>query len=266
MKYRSICTDCPPWSSCSTVLWLLLITAVCGCGAIWYKAGSTNGDYQAANDRCQKEGHDEGPGFARCMEEQGWATKHFGLPAAPSDAKKSVTAESPSPPPQTAPATGNVKRNVPVESPPAASRSTAEGDTTKSAVAASPSTPSQPAPAAGDTQSSPTAASVSATSQSAPAAVDAKNNVPAASPPALSAPAPAAGDGAASPEVSDAPAAEQPMVVKNWFKLGGTADDLAAAQARCATKLNIAERPASASQAVSSEMIDCLRNEGWHPF
>ena len=78
--------------------------------------------------------------------------------------------------------------------------------------------------------------------------------------------APAAAHVAPSSTRIDSPSAQHPIVVKDWFKFGGTADDLAAAKQRCATKLGPADRPDPESDAVSSEMIDCLRNEGWHAF
>ena len=103
-------------------------------------------------------------------------------------------------------------------------------------------------------------------SQSAPAAIDAKMNVPTASPSPTLQSAPAAHDVAPSPALSDAPVVQASMVVKNWFKLGGTADDLAAAKQRCAAKLGVADHPARDSEIVTGEMLDCLRNEGWHAF
>ena len=100
----------------------------------------------------------------------------------------------------------------------------------------------------------------------APAAPsDAKKNVPAESPSPASQPSPA-GTVAPSSQRNDAPSAEHPIVVKNWFKLGGTADELAAAKQRCATQLGAADRPESESQVITGEMLDCLRNEGWHAF
>lgn len=93
---------------------------------------------------------------------------------------------------------------------------------------------------------------------------DAQKSVPAEGPSPGSEPARAAG--AISSHLSDAPSAEQAIVVKNWFKLGGTADELAAAKERCATKLGAADRPAPGSQVVTGKMLDCLRNEGWHAF
>jgi hypothetical protein len=159
---------------------LALVTATAfGCGSVSYKLGSTDSDYQAARDLCHKGNRAESPDLERCMEEQGWIVKRLGAPATPSDAKKSVPAESPSP----------------------------------------------------ASQSSPTA-----------------------------------GDVAPSSKLSDAPSAEHPIVVKNWFKLGGTADELAAAKERCATKFGAADRPEPESQVVTGEMLDCLRNEGWRSF
>lgn len=180
MKYRRLCAGYPRWLSRFTVCWLALVTAAAlGCGTISYKAGSTDSDYQAARDRCRKQGHAESPDFEQCMKEQGWSIRQFGAPAAPSDTKKSVPAESPSP---------------------------------------------------------------------------------------GSPPLPTVGDVAPSSQHSDAPSAEHPVVVKNWFKLGGTAGDLAAAKQRCATKLGVADRPETESEVVTGEMLDCLRNEGWRPF
>ena len=75
---------------------------------------------------------------------------------------------------------------------------------------------------------------------------------------------PAAGNVA--PSSNEAPSAEQPIIVKNWFKLGGTADELQAAKKRCATKLGTADRREPESDVVTSEMLDCLRSEGWRAF
>jgi hypothetical protein len=180
MRYRRLRRGYPPWLSCGAVFLLALVAAAaCGCASVSYKPGGSEHDYQAARDRCHKEGRAESPDFERCMQEQGWVVKQLGAPAAPSDAKKSAPAASPSP-----------------GSPP-----------------------------------SPTAGAVAPSSQR-----------------------------------SDAPSAEHPIVVKNWFKLGGTAAELAAAKQRCATKLGVADRPEPESQVVTGEMLDCLRNEGWRAF
>jgi len=179
-RYRRFCTGYPPRPSCFAVLLLALVTAAaCGCGTVSYKPGSTGSDYQAARDRCHKEGRTESPDFERCMEQQGWTVKSLGAPTAANDAKKSIPTESPSP-------------------------------------------ASQPAPTAGTV--------------------------------------------APSSQRSDAPSAEHPIVVKNWFKLGGTADGLAAAKQRCATKLGAPDRSEPESQVVTGAMLDCLRNEGWRAF
>jgi hypothetical protein len=180
MTCRRPYTGYPSWLSGVGVFLLSLVTAAAfGCSAVSYKLGSTDRDYQAARDRCRKEGRAEGPEFERCIEEQGWIVKQLGSPAAPSDAKKSVPAQSPS---------------LPLPSSPAA-------------AAAAPSS-----------------------------------------------------------KLSHASSAEHPIVVKNWFKLGGTADQFDAAKKRCATKLGAANDPQPGSDLVTGEMLDCLRNEGWHAF
>jgi hypothetical protein len=182
MRHRRPHTGYPPWLSGFALCLLALVTAAAfGCGSISFKPGSTDSDYRAARDRCHKEGHAESPDFERCMEEQGWIVKQLGAPATPSDAKKSVPTESPSP----------------------------------------------------GSQSSPTAGDVAPSSKN---------------------------------ELRDAPSAEHPIVVKNWFKFGATADELAAAKQRCAMKLRAADRPEPESQVVTGEMLDCLRNEGWRAF
>lgn len=180
MTCRRIHTDHPPWPSRLAAFLLALVTAaVFGCTTVSYKAGSTGSDYQAARDRCHKEGHAESPDFERCMEAQGWTVKQLGAPAAPSDAKDSGPAKSPSP---------------------------------------------------------------------------------------GSPPSPTAGTVAPSSTLSHAPPAEHSMVVKNWFKLGGTPDGLAAAKQRCATKLGAADPAGPESEVVTGEMLDCLRHEGWRAF
>ncbi|HUI26658.1 MAG TPA: hypothetical protein VL403_11290 [Candidatus Kryptonia bacterium] len=158
---------------------MAVVATLFGCGTLSYKTGSTAGDYQAASDRCRKQGHAEGSDFERCMNEQGWMVKQFGAPPAPSDAKNSNPAETPPP----------------------------------------------------ESQSSPTA----------------HDTAPSSSP-------------------SSAPSAGDPIDVKNWFKLGGTAEEFAAARRRCAAKLGGAESADAESQPVTGEMLDCLRNEGWRAF
>jgi len=208
---------------CTLFLLSLVTAGSVGCGTLVYKTGSTQGDYQAARERCQKEGRGESPDFERCMQDQGWIAKRFGEPAAPSEAP---------------------------ESPPA--------------VSLSPK--AQPAPTTADTHDGVAAQSPSPTSQPAPAAADEHDGVAVQSPSATSQPAPAASDVATSPRLSEASSAQKPIAAKNWFKLGGTAADLAAAKQRCATKLGATDHPDPESEAVTGEMLDCLRNEGWHAF
>jgi len=200
-RYRHLRVGSRPWLSCFAVFGLACFAAaVCGCGTLSFKAGSTEGDYQAASDRCRKEGRAEGPDFEQCMRQQGWKVKQFGAPPTPQEATKQVPAESPSP-------------------------------------------GSQPSPAGGDVAPSPTLNEAPAAKGDAPSA---DNDTPSAN--------------------SGAPSAERPVVVNNWFKLGGTADDFAAAKQRCATKLGAAAHAEPDSQPVTPEMIDCLRHEGWHAF
>ena len=89
------------------------------------------------------------------------------------------------------------------------------------------------------------------------AASNAKKVVPAegASPGGVAA-APAA-------KPAGAPSARGPLVVKAWFKVGGTADAFEAAKDRCVAKLGPAHRPDPVSHAVTPELLDCLRGEGW---
>ena len=107
-KEKRLHTGSPLWLSCFAVSLLSLGTAaVFGCASVSYKVGSTARDEQAARDRCRNESH-AAPDFERCMEEQGWIVKQLGEPAAPSDAKKTVPAESASSGSQSSPATGDV--------------------------------------------------------------------------------------------------------------------------------------------------------------
>ena len=92
---------------------------------------------------------------------------------------------------------------------------------------------------------------------------DAKERVRAKSASTRSQSLSAAGSVAPSSELSNAPSAVDPIVVKGWFKFGGTRDDLDAATQRCVAKLGIAHRPEPPPHAVSHEMLDCLRTEGW---
>ena len=82
------------WLACFGVFLLLLVTAGApGCGTVSYKLGGTQGDYQAASDRCKNTGRTQSPDFERCMKEQEWIVKRLGGPAAPSDPKKRAPAE-----------------------------------------------------------------------------------------------------------------------------------------------------------------------------
>lgn len=51
--------------------------------------------------------------------------------------------------------------------------------------------------------------------------------------------------------------------VVSWWKLGGSADALAAAQAGCIDRLGNAHRPAPDSTKFTRAMIGCLRDAGW---
>jgi hypothetical protein len=91
----------------------------------------------------------------------------------------------------------------------------------------------------------------------------AAKSVPAASASSGSQSSPVAGDVAPPSQLSGAPSAEHPIVVRSWFKLGGTAQDFEAATKRCVAKLGAAHRPEPESHIVTPEMRDCLRDEGW---
>lgn len=92
--------------------------------------------------------------------------------------------------------------------------------------------------------------------------------------PAVSAVAPSAGAAPATAPGTPAmpamaPAAVDPLErvpVGSWWKLGGTPDQLAAAQAKCVESLGPAHRPAPDSNEVTRAMVDCLRGEGWRGF
>ena len=121
---------------------------------------------------------------------------------------------------------------------------------------------------AGDSDANKTIATESPTPKprAAPAAGDAEQIVPGESPSPASQAEPVTSDVASSPTPSNAPSSQDQIVVKNWFKFGGTADELAAAKERCVTKLGAAGRPEPQSDVVTGAMLDCLRNEGWHQF
>jgi hypothetical protein len=56
------------------------------------------------------------------------------------------------------------------------------------------------------------------------------------------------------------------VAVGSWWKLGGTAEQLAAAQAKCVGTLGPAHRPLQDSGEVTRAMVDCLRDAGWRGF
>jgi hypothetical protein len=221
------------------VLLLLFAAAACEHSTLLYKSGSTVGDYQTASDRCRREGNAENPNFDRCMQAQGWSARQLGAPAEAGAANTSIPVAQPSP----------IAPSAPVA-----------GDDTESAPTGSSSPVPRSKPAVSDVSARAPKKSSPSTPPSAPSVGDAGESIPegtsvTASPPAVyqAAPAPAATQG--------------PVVVNNWFKLGGTADDLAATQQRCAAALGVAGGPAAPnSDTVSAEMLDCLRKEGWHPL
>ena len=51
--------------------------------------------------------------------------------------------------------------------------------------------------------------------------------------------------------------------VASWWKLGGSPDQLKAAQDRCVASLGNAHRPDSAGTKVTRAMIGCLKEAGW---
>lgn len=72
--------------------------------------------------------------------------------------------------------------------------------------------------------------------------------------------------GVVSPARAQAPQAVDPLErvkVASWWKLGGTPDQLAAAQAQCGETLGVAHRPATDGNEVTRAMVDCLRAAGW---
>ena len=77
--------------------------------------------------------------------------------------------------------------------------------------------------------------------------------------------APGLQSSAAAPAVVAAAPADplQPVKVGSWWKLGGNAGALAAAQAACVKTLGNAHRPAPDSHLVTTGMLECLRAEGW---
>jgi len=93
---------------------------------------------------------------------------------------------------------------------------------------------------------------------------DTQRNAPVAASSSETLAAPTVGPTASASPVSEAPTPERTIAVKSWFKLGGTADQLAAAKKRCAATLGAAAGPQPESDTVTGAMLDCLRNEGWH--
>lgn len=100
----------------------------------------------------------------------------------------------------------------------------------------------------------------------APAAPVAK--APAAKPAAPAAPAAVAPAAVAPAAVAPKPAAVavdplELVDVASWWKLGGSASGLEAAQADCVAKLGNAHRPVPDSTQVTRGLIGCLRDAGW---
>ncbi len=97
--------------------------------------------------------------------------------------------------------------------------------------------------------------------------------VPAKSaPPAAAVPAPAAAPAAVQSAPAAVPAPAAPPVtldpleqvdVASWWKLGGSPDQLKAAQDRCVATLGNAHRPDPAGTKVTRAMIGCLKEAGW---
>ncbi len=79
----------------------------------------------------------------------------------------------------------------------------------------------------------------------------------------------AAAQPAAAPAAASPPAVAPPLdpdeevEIASWWKFGGTADQLAAAQAACVAKLGNAHRPAPGGTQVTRAMIGCLKDAGW---
>ena len=55
-----------------------------------------------------------------------------------------------------------------------------------------------------------------------------------------------------------------PVAVSSWWKLGGSAGALAAAEDVCIGKLGNAHRPDSNSTKVTAAMLGCLKEAGWY--
>jgi hypothetical protein len=92
-----------------------------------------------------------------------------------------------------------------------------------------------------------------------------KHSPPTGSTPGASRPTPASSFTAPS-ESGKAPSAAGTTTAQGWFKLGATADEFAAAKARCAARIDRAARPDPESDVVAGELTDCLRGEGWRPL
>lgn len=78
-----------------------------------------------------------------------------------------------------------------------------------------------------------------------------------------SAPAPASLAVAAPPPSNDP---LERVAVGSWWKMGGTAEQLADAQAKCVETLGSGHRPAPEGIEVTRAMVDCLRGAGWRGF
>lgn len=55
-----------------------------------------------------------------------------------------------------------------------------------------------------------------------------------------------------------------PVAVSSWWKLGGSAGALAAAEDVCVGKLGDAHRPDANSTKVTAAMLGCLKDAGWY--
>lgn len=198
--------------------------ALTGCGEMVFKRGADPGSMASAQSACRADTQDE-TAYVACMRDKGYLVK---------GSQDSVFVDNDG-------ASGSGGKSL--------------GDALFVPGTAG-------ATAAAAAKSAPPAAAVSAPA-AAPAPVNsapAAGSAPAAASAAVtSAPAPV-------PTPAAAPVTLDPLEqvdVASWWKLGGSPDQLKAAQDRCVATLGNGHRPDPAGTKVTRAMIGCLKEAGW---